>query len=202
MRVHVLFAKGGTSYGRAAGRNKTMVRIGSGCVEARLNMVISGSSGSGETGHTVRLETARPPDIEGAGAITERGPAIDTMQAGGSGTTALRHRGETGWKIRFPRSQVFNALKTLDWGPHCIAFTPLRARPCEGANLNRLYPGSNPRWPAWGNAGSIRFSRRSQAPRCRDRPLRWQPASHRARATEGVATAPRLSLLLDVRQRC
>src|SRR5437762_1834034 len=72
----------------------------SGCVEARLNIVISGGSGSGKTtmlntlsrfipeeerivtiedtaelqlqqSHVVRLET-RPPNIEGAGAISDR----------------------------------------------------------------------------------------------------------------------------------
>src|SRR6202158_6456876 len=72
----------------------------SGCVEARLNIVVSGGSGSGKTtmlntlsrfiteeeriitmedtaelqlqqSHVVRLET-RPPNIEGAGAVTQR----------------------------------------------------------------------------------------------------------------------------------
>jgi pilus assembly protein CpaF len=80
----------------------------SGCVEARLNIVISGGSGSGKTtmlntlsrfipeeerivtiedtaelhlqqGHVVRLET-RPPNIEGAGAITQRDLLINTLR--------------------------------------------------------------------------------------------------------------------------
>jgi len=80
----------------------------SGCVEARLNIVISGGSGSGKTtmlntlsrfipeeerivtiedtaelqlqqSHVVRLET-RPPNIEGAGAITQRDLVINTLR--------------------------------------------------------------------------------------------------------------------------
>src|SRR5215813_927965 len=80
----------------------------SGCVEARLNVVISGGSGSGKTtmlnnlsrfipdeerivtiedtaelnlqqNHVVRLET-RPPNIEGAGAITQRDLVINTLR--------------------------------------------------------------------------------------------------------------------------
>src|SRR6266545_4241874 len=80
----------------------------SGCVEARLNIVISGGSGSGKTtmlntlsrfipeeeriitiedtaelqlqqGHVVRLET-RPANIEGAGAITQRDLLINTLR--------------------------------------------------------------------------------------------------------------------------
>ena len=80
----------------------------SGCVEARLNIVISGGSGSGKTtmlntmsrfipeeeriitiedtaelqlqqGHVVRLET-RPMNIEGAGAITQRDLLINTLR--------------------------------------------------------------------------------------------------------------------------
>ncbi len=80
----------------------------SGCVEARLNIVISGGSGAGKTtilntlsrfipeeerivtiedtaelqlqqSHVVRLET-RPPNIEGAGAITQRDLVINTLR--------------------------------------------------------------------------------------------------------------------------
>src|SRR5271165_5879737 len=80
----------------------------SGCVEARLNMVISGGSGSGKTTllntlsrfipedervitiedtaelqlqqpHVVRLET-RPVNIEGAGAITQRDLVINALR--------------------------------------------------------------------------------------------------------------------------
>jgi pilus assembly protein CpaF len=80
----------------------------SGCVEARLNIVISGGSGSGKTtmlnnlsrfipdeeriitiedtaelqlqqNHVVRLET-RPSNIEGAGAITQRDLVINTLR--------------------------------------------------------------------------------------------------------------------------
>jgi pilus assembly protein CpaF len=80
----------------------------SGCVEARLNVVISGGSGSGKTtmlntlsrfipeeerivtiedtaelqlqqGHVVRLET-RPMNIEGAGAITQRDLVINALR--------------------------------------------------------------------------------------------------------------------------
>ena len=80
----------------------------SGCVEARLNIVISGGSGSGKTtmlntlsrfipeeerivtiedtaelqlqqDHVVRLET-RPMNIEGAGAITQRDLVINTLR--------------------------------------------------------------------------------------------------------------------------
>jgi pilus assembly protein CpaF len=80
----------------------------SGCVEARLNVVISGGSGSGKTtilntlsrfipeeerivtiedtaelqlqqNHVVRLET-RPANIEGAGAITQRDLVINTLR--------------------------------------------------------------------------------------------------------------------------
>ena len=80
----------------------------SGCVEARLNIVIAGGSGSGKTtmlntmsrfipeservvtiedtaelqlqqGHVVRLET-RPSNIEGAGAVTARDLVINTLR--------------------------------------------------------------------------------------------------------------------------
>jgi pilus assembly protein CpaF len=80
----------------------------SGCVEARLNVVVSGGSGSGKTtmlntlsrfipeeeriitiedtaelqlqqSHVVRLET-RPINIEGAGAITQRDLVINTLR--------------------------------------------------------------------------------------------------------------------------
>src|SRR5579871_3560124 len=80
----------------------------SGCVEARLNVVVSGGSGAGKTtllntlsrfipeeerivtiedtaelqlqqGHVVRLET-RPMNIEGAGAITQRDLVINTLR--------------------------------------------------------------------------------------------------------------------------
>jgi pilus assembly protein CpaF len=80
----------------------------SGCVEARLNVVISGGSGSGKTtllntlsrfipeeerivtiedtaelqmqqSHVVRLET-RPANIEGAGAVTQRDLVINTLR--------------------------------------------------------------------------------------------------------------------------
>src|SRR5215467_2679055 len=80
----------------------------SGCVEARLNIVISGGSGSGKTtmlnalsrfipeeerivtiedtaelqlqqSHVVRLET-RPPNIEGAGAISQRDLVINSLR--------------------------------------------------------------------------------------------------------------------------
>jgi len=80
----------------------------SGCVEARLNMVVSGGSGSGKTtmlntlsrfipdeqrlitiedtaelqmqqSHIVRLET-RPPNIEGAGAISQRDLVINALR--------------------------------------------------------------------------------------------------------------------------
>jgi pilus assembly protein CpaF len=80
----------------------------SGCVEARLNVVISGGSGSGKTtilntlsrfipeeerivtiedtaelqlqqNHVVRLET-RPANIEGAGAVTPRDLVINTLR--------------------------------------------------------------------------------------------------------------------------
>jgi pilus assembly protein CpaF len=80
----------------------------SGCVEARLNVVISGGSGSGKTtmlntlsrfipeeerivtiedtaelnlqqNHVVRLET-RPANIEGAGAISQRDLLINTLR--------------------------------------------------------------------------------------------------------------------------
>src|SRR5881397_4408737 len=93
-------------------RNETfttgMLDFLSGCVEARLNIVISGGSGSGKTtmlntlsrfipeeerivtiedtaelnlqqGHVVRLET-RPANIEGAGAITQRDLVINTLR--------------------------------------------------------------------------------------------------------------------------
>jgi pilus assembly protein CpaF len=80
----------------------------SGCVEARLNIVISGGSGSGKTtmlntlsrfipeeerivtiedtaelhlqqSHVVRLET-RPPNLEGAGAVSQRDLVINTLR--------------------------------------------------------------------------------------------------------------------------
>jgi len=93
-------------------RNETlttgMLDFLSGCVEARLNIVISGGSGSGKTtmlntlsrfipdderivtiedtaelqlqqSHIVRLET-RPANIEGAGAITQRDLVINTLR--------------------------------------------------------------------------------------------------------------------------
>jgi pilus assembly protein CpaF len=85
-----------------------MLDFMSGCVEARLNIVISGGSGSGKTtmlntlsrfipeeerivtiedtaelnlqqNHVVRLET-RPTNIEGAGAITQRDLLINTLR--------------------------------------------------------------------------------------------------------------------------
>ena len=85
-----------------------MLDFMSGCVEARLNIVISGGSGSGKTtllntlsrfipeeeriitiedtaelqlqqNHVVRLET-RPANIEGAGAITQRDLVINTLR--------------------------------------------------------------------------------------------------------------------------
>jgi pilus assembly protein CpaF len=93
-------------------RNETfttgMLDFLSGCVEARLNIVISGGSGSGKTtmlnalsrfipeeerivtiedtaelqlqqSHVVRLET-RPPNIEGAGAISQRDLVINSLR--------------------------------------------------------------------------------------------------------------------------
>jgi pilus assembly protein CpaF len=93
-------------------RNETMTTgmldFLSGCVEARLNIVISGGSGSGKTtmlntlsryipeeervvtiedtaelqlqqSHVVRLET-RPMNIEGAGAITQRDLVINALR--------------------------------------------------------------------------------------------------------------------------
>jgi pilus assembly protein CpaF len=85
-----------------------MLEFLSGCVEARLNIVVSGGSGSGKTtmlntlsrficeeerivtiedtaelqvqqGHLVRLET-RPMNIEGAGAITQRDLVINALR--------------------------------------------------------------------------------------------------------------------------
>jgi pilus assembly protein CpaF len=85
-----------------------MLDFMSGCVEARLNIVISGGSGAGKTtvlntlsrfipeeerivtiedtaelqlqqNHVVRLET-RPPNIEGAGAVTQRDLVINTLR--------------------------------------------------------------------------------------------------------------------------
>jgi pilus assembly protein CpaF len=85
-----------------------MLEFLSGCAEARLNIVISGGSGSGKTTllntlsrfipeherivtiedtaelqlqqpHVVRLET-RPPNIEGAGAVTARDLVINTLR--------------------------------------------------------------------------------------------------------------------------
>src|SRR3954471_1091684 len=85
-----------------------MLDFMSGCVEARLNVVVSGGSGSGKTtmlntlsrfipeeerivtiedtaelqlqqNHVVRLET-RPVNIEGAGAITQRDLVINTLR--------------------------------------------------------------------------------------------------------------------------
>ncbi len=93
-------------------RNETftpgMIEFLSGCVKARLNIVVSGGSGSGKTTllntlsryipeyerivtiedtaelvlqqeHLVRLET-RPPNIEGAGAITQRDLVINALR--------------------------------------------------------------------------------------------------------------------------
>jgi pilus assembly protein CpaF len=93
-------------------RNETftpgMIEFLSGCVKARLNVVVSGGSGSGKTTllntlsryipeyerivtiedtaelmlqqeHLVRLET-RPPNIEGAGAITQRDLVINALR--------------------------------------------------------------------------------------------------------------------------
>ncbi len=93
-------------------RNETftsgMLDFLSGCVEARLNIIVSGGSGSGKTtmlntlsrfipdeqrlvtiedtaeltlqqSHIVRLET-RPPNIEGAGAITQRDLVINALR--------------------------------------------------------------------------------------------------------------------------
>jgi pilus assembly protein CpaF len=93
-------------------RNETftagMLSFLSGCVQARLNVVVSGGSGSGKTTllntlsryipeserivtiedtaelvlqqeHLVRLET-RPPNIEGAGAITQRDLVINALR--------------------------------------------------------------------------------------------------------------------------
>ena len=93
-------------------RNETlttgMLDFISGCVEARLNIIISGGSGSGKTtmlntlsrfipeeervvtiedtaelqmqqSHVVRLET-RPTNIEGAGAITQRDLVINALR--------------------------------------------------------------------------------------------------------------------------
>jgi pilus assembly protein CpaF len=93
-------------------RNETltsgMLDFLSGCVEARLNIVVSGGSGSGKTtmlntltrfipeeqrlvtiedtaelqvqqSHVVRLET-RPPNIEGAGAISQRDLVINALR--------------------------------------------------------------------------------------------------------------------------
>lgn len=93
-------------------RNETftpgMLAFLSGCVQARLNVVVSGGSGSGKTTllntlsryipeterivtiedtaelvlqqeHLVRLET-RPPNIEGAGAITQRDLVINALR--------------------------------------------------------------------------------------------------------------------------
>ena len=85
-----------------------MLDLASACVEARLNIVISGGSGSGKTTllntlsryvpeeeriitiedvaelqlqqwHVVRLET-RPPNIEGAGAVTQRDLVINSLR--------------------------------------------------------------------------------------------------------------------------
>jgi pilus assembly protein CpaF len=93
-------------------RNETftpgMIEFLTGCVKARLNIVVSGGSGSGKTTllntlsrfipeyerivtiedtaeltlqqeHLVRLET-RPPNIEGAGAITQRDLVINALR--------------------------------------------------------------------------------------------------------------------------
>ena len=85
-----------------------MIEFLKGCVQARLNVVVSGGSGSGKTTvlntlsrfipeyervvtiedtaelqlqqeHLVRLET-RPPNIEGAGAITQRDLVINALR--------------------------------------------------------------------------------------------------------------------------
>ncbi|HWC95540.1 MAG TPA: CpaF family protein [Candidatus Sulfopaludibacter sp.] len=85
-----------------------MLDFMSGCVEARLNIVISGGSGAGKTtvlntlsrfipeeerivtiedtaelqlqqNHVVRLET-RPPNIEGAGSVSQRDLVINTLR--------------------------------------------------------------------------------------------------------------------------
>src|ERR1019366_6656395 len=53
-----------------------MLDFMSGCVEARLNIVISGGSGSGKT----TMLNTRPPNIEGAGAITQRDLLINTLR--------------------------------------------------------------------------------------------------------------------------
>src|SRR5205085_2556969 len=87
---------------------KGMLDFLKGCVEARLNLIISGGSGTGKTTmlntmsrfipeeervvtiedtaelqiqqmHLVRLET-RPPNIEGAGAITQRDLVINALR--------------------------------------------------------------------------------------------------------------------------
>ena len=93
-------------------RNETfttgMLDLLSGCVQARMNIVIAGGSGSGKTtmlntlsrfipdeerivtiedtaelqlqqNHVVRLET-RPANIEGAGAVTQRALVINTLR--------------------------------------------------------------------------------------------------------------------------
>lgn len=88
--------------------NQTMAKILAGCVKARLNMLISGGSGTGKTTllnilsefisdteriitiedsaelqikqeHAVRLET-RPPNIEGKGEVTQRDLVRNTLR--------------------------------------------------------------------------------------------------------------------------
>jgi pilus assembly protein CpaF len=75
-------------------RNRTltpqMLELLKGCIQARLNVMISGGTGSGKTTllnmlsqlhqrHVVRLET-RPPNIEGHGAIRQRQLVINALR--------------------------------------------------------------------------------------------------------------------------